>query len=50
VTTANGRIPAIVDRTGERERVVFESGALMLYLCQRYDKEGRISYPFDSDR
>ena len=50
----NGRIPAIVDKTPSsdgkpREQRIFESGALMLYLCQRYDPEYRISYPYDSD-
>ena len=24
---------------------VFESGAIMLYLCDHYDKEHKISYP-----
>lgn len=46
----NGRIPALLDKTGGKEKRIFESGALMLYLCQRYDVDGRISYPFDSDR
>jgi glutathione S-transferase len=47
---ANGRIPAIIDKTGGQEKRVFQSGALMLYFCQKYDMEGRISYPFDSDK
>jgi hypothetical protein len=47
---ANGRIPAILDKTGVVRKRIFESGAVMLYLCQGYDAEGRISYPFDSDR
>lgn len=47
---ANGRIPAIVDRTGGKEKRVFESGALMLYLCSKYDKEYKISFPYDSDQ
>lgn len=46
----NGRIPAILDKTDGKEKRIFESGALMLYLCQKYDTEGRISYPFDSDK
>jgi glutathione S-transferase len=36
----NGAIPAITD--GNRR--VFESGAIMLYLTQKYDPEGKISY------
>ncbi|OJJ05540.1 hypothetical protein ASPVEDRAFT_45065 [Aspergillus versicolor CBS 583.65] len=36
----NGRIPAIVD--GEQR--VFESGAVMLYLTDKYDPERKISY------
>lgn len=50
IINPNGRIPAILDKTGGRERRVLESGALMLYLFQRYHAEGKISYPFDSDR
>ena len=50
----NGRIPAIVDRTPSsdgkaREKRIFESGALMLYLCQKYDPENRLNYTFDTD-
>ncbi|GAD95566.1 hypothetical protein PVAR5_4212 [Paecilomyces variotii No. 5] len=36
----NGRIPAIKDS----EQRVFESGAIMLYLVDKYDKEKKISY------
>ena len=50
----NGRIPVIVDKTPSsdgkpREKRIFESGALMLYLCGRYDQEYKFSYPYDSD-
>ncbi|KAL8861689.1 MAG: hypothetical protein Q9178_001890 [Gyalolechia marmorata] len=50
----NGRIPAIVDRTPAsngraKEKRIFESGALMLYLCQKYDPENRLNYTFDTD-
>ncbi|KAK4061730.1 hypothetical protein Trihar35433_9330 [Trichoderma harzianum] len=38
----NGRIPAILD-DGQR---VFESGAILLYLADKYDTEGKISYQF----
>lgn len=36
----NGRIPAILDGSQR----VFESGAIMLYLTDNYDKERKISY------
>lgn len=50
----NGRIPAIVDKTPApnghvREKRIFESGALMLYLCQRYDPKNELNYPYDTD-
>lgn len=53
--TANGRIPAILDRTttpdGEPQEIrVFEGMAIQLYLVQKYDKDGKLSYPFDSDK
>ncbi|CZR57769.1 related to glutathione S-transferase GstA [Phialocephala subalpina] len=52
---ANGRIPGIIDRTPKRdgngqEKRVFEGMAIMLYLCRKYDPEGRIGYPFDTDK
>ena len=37
----NGRIPAIVDR-GNGDFAVFESGAIMLYLCDQFDTRGRL--------
>jgi len=37
----NGRIPALKD--GEQR--IFETGAIMLYLTDNYDKENKISYP-----
>ena len=50
----NGRIPALVDRTPTeggktRETRIFESGAMMLYLCERYDPEHQLNYSYDSD-
>jgi len=44
----NGRIPAIVDQNNN-DFSVFESGALMLYLVDKYDKDRKISYPQGSD-
>jgi len=45
----NGRIPAITDATGGRERHVFESGAILQYLVDTYDVERKLSYPHGSD-
>jgi len=52
---ANGRIPAILDRTTTadgkaQEKRVFEGMAIMLYLCQKYDRDEQISSPFDTPR
>ena len=46
---ANGRIPAIVDRSGGKTKRVFEGGAIMLYVTAKYDLEHRISFPYDTD-
>ncbi|PTB40233.1 hypothetical protein M441DRAFT_28093 [Trichoderma asperellum CBS 433.97] len=45
----NGRIPAMTDTwvNGKQHRI-FESGAILEYLVERYDKENRFSYPKDS--
>ena len=29
---------------------MFEGMAIMLYLCEKYDKDYKLSYPFDTDR
>lgn len=43
----NGRIPAITDKNGPggQEINVFESGAILQYLVETYDKDYKISYP-----
>lgn len=45
----NGRIPAITDKTPDGEQIrVFESGAILEYLVQRYDPDHKVSYPYGS--
>lgn len=45
----NGRIPAIMDTWTDGKPIrVFESGAVLEYLVDRYDKDNKISYPKDS--
>jgi glutathione S-transferase len=46
---ANGRIPAIVDKTSGKPKRVFEGASMQLYLCEKYDKDHKISFPYDSD-
>jgi glutathione S-transferase len=42
----NGRIPAITDSFTDGKQInVFESGAIMEYLVEQYDKNHLISYP-----
>jgi len=41
----NGRIPALKDGNLR----VFESGAIMLYLTDKYDEDNKISYPNGTD-
>ncbi|KAH7309595.1 glutathione S-transferase [Stachybotrys elegans] len=45
----NGRIPAITDKRpdGSLQRV-FETGAIMQYLVDKYDTEYKLSYPRDT--
>jgi glutathione S-transferase len=46
---ANGRIPAIVDKTAETSGfAVFEGAAIQLYLTSRYDPEHKLSFPYGS--
>ncbi|RAH77947.1 glutathione S-transferase [Aspergillus japonicus CBS 114.51] len=45
----NGRIPALVDEDENGNKVtLFESGSMLLYLVARYDKDHKVSYPYDS--
>lgn len=45
----NGRIPAITDKLPDGRQIrVFESGAVLEYLVDRYDKEHKLSYPRDT--
>ncbi|KZF21750.1 glutathione S-transferase [Xylona heveae TC161] len=51
----NGKVPAIVDKTllcvgQSQERRIFEGGAILLYLTQRYDPNHKLSYPQNSER
>ncbi|KAG6002729.1 hypothetical protein E4U43_001052 [Claviceps pusilla] len=42
----NGRLPAITDTLPNGDKIrVFESGAILEYLVERYDKDHKISYP-----
>ncbi|CAI7614203.1 unnamed protein product [Penicillium pancosmium] len=45
----NGRIPAITDTWTDGEPIrVFESGTILEYIVDRYDKDYKASYPKDS--
>lgn len=46
---ANGRIPAIVDKTSGTSKRVFEGASIQLYLTAKYDSSHKISFPYDSD-
>ncbi|KAI1330088.1 glutathione S-transferase [Xylariaceae sp. FL0255] len=42
----NGRIPAMTDNLNGKQIRVFESGAMLQYLVDQYDKDHKVSYPF----
>ena len=45
----NGRIPAITDILEDGRQIrVFESGAVLEYLVDRYDRDHKVSYPRNS--
>jgi glutathione S-transferase len=45
----NGRIPALTDTFEDGKAIrLFESGSIMQYLVERYDKDYKISYPYGS--
>lgn len=39
----NGRMPTLIDH-GNNDFVIWESGAIILYLVGKYDKEHKISF------
>ncbi|KAL4786166.1 glutathione S-transferase [Aspergillus varians] len=42
----NGRIPAITDTFSDGKKIrLFESGSILTYLAEQYDKDYKISYP-----
>jgi len=45
----NGRIPAIIDHRNN-DFVLWESGAILLYLADRYDKEHKFSAVTDAEK
>lgn len=45
----NGRIPALTDTWIDGKSIrIFESGAILQYLVDRYDTDHKVSYPRDS--
>ncbi|SPJ70534.1 related to URE2 - nitrogen catabolite repression regulator [Fusarium torulosum] len=44
----NGRIPALTDTLDGKQIRVFESGAILQYLVDRYDKDHKLSFPHGS--
>lgn len=41
----NGRIPAMTDTLNGKKIRLFESGSILQYLVDRYDKDHKFSYP-----
>ncbi|KAI0552119.1 glutathione S-transferase [Xylaria curta] len=41
----NGRIPAMTDTLNGKQIRIFESGAMMQYIVDQYDKDHKVSYP-----
>ncbi|PVH75147.1 glutathione S-transferase domain-containing protein [Cadophora sp. DSE1049] len=42
----NGRIPALTDTFDDGKQIrIFESGSILQYLVDRYDKDNKVSYP-----
>ncbi|OJJ85630.1 glutathione S-transferase family protein [Aspergillus glaucus CBS 516.65] len=41
----NGRIPALTDTLNNQPIHLFESGSILQYLVEQYDKDHKISYP-----
>ena len=45
----NGRIPALTDKFTDGEQIrIFESGAILQYLVDRYDPDHKVSYAHGS--
>jgi len=44
----NGRVPAIIDPN--TDIVLFESGAIVAYLIDTYDKENKLNYPSSPEK
>lgn len=43
------QIPAITDKYGDKTIRLFESGSILLYLVDKYDKDHKISYPHGTE-
>ncbi|KAK7724941.1 Glutathione S-transferase 2 [Diaporthe eres] len=43
------KIPAITDKFGDKTIRLFESGSILLYLVDKYDKDHKISYPHGTE-
>jgi glutathione S-transferase len=39
----------MVDKTSGKDKRLFEGGAMLLYLTDKYDKDNKISFDHDSD-